>query len=68
MIQFVQACKDQRLIPRCSSSLLLRRGLARHGPAQVDASFGGRQSLSSTAYYYISKAGEITMPVNLWGT
>lgn len=35
--------------------------------AQLDASFGGRQSLSSTAYYYISKAGEITMPVNLWG-
>jgi hypothetical protein len=35
--------------------------------AQLEASFGGRQSLSSTAYYYISKAGEITMPVNLWG-
>lgn len=35
--------------------------------AQLDASFGGRQSMSSTAYYYISKAGEISMPVNLWG-
>jgi hypothetical protein len=24
-------------------------------------------SVSSAAYYYISKAGEITMPLNLWG-
>lgn len=35
--------------------------------AQLEGSFGGRQSMSSTAYYYISKAGEITMPINLWG-
>lgn len=56
--------------------LLIRRGLLASilaiagwstASAQLEASFGGRQSLSSTAYYYISKAGEITMPVNLWG-
>lgn len=48
-------------------AVLLMAAWSNSAPAQVEASFGGRQSLSSTAYYYISKAGEITMPVNLWG-
>jgi hypothetical protein len=48
-------------------ALLLASALWSPASAQLEASFGGRQSMSSTAYYYISKAGEITMPINLWG-
>jgi len=48
-------------------ALLLTAATWNTTSAQIEASFGGRQSLSGTAYYYISKAGEITMPVNLWG-
>jgi hypothetical protein len=38
-------------------------------PAQGEVGLGGQasSSTSSAAYYYISKTGEITMPLNLWG-
>jgi NADH:ubiquinone oxidoreductase subunit F (NADH-binding) len=36
--------------------------------AQTESNIGGSKSgSSSAAYYYISKPGEITMPINLWG-
>jgi protein involved in polysaccharide export with SLBB domain len=36
--------------------------------AQMESNIGGSKSgASSAAYYYISKPGEITMPINLWG-
>jgi hypothetical protein len=36
--------------------------------AQMDVVLGAAQTgASSAAYYYISKPGEITMPINLWG-
>ena len=36
--------------------------------AQIESNIGGSKSgSSSAAYYYISKPGEITMPINLWG-
>ena len=57
---------DRRLI-RGAVLLFIVATWGGTAPAQIDASFGGRQSLSSTAFYYISKAGEITMTVNLWG-
>jgi hypothetical protein len=36
---------------------------------QMDGALGGPSitSGSAAAYYYISKSGEITMPLNLWG-
>jgi len=38
------------------------------GSAQLESGIGPALSGSSTAaYYYISKSGEITMPINLWG-
>jgi hypothetical protein len=54
-------------VPSALLAAALATAAAAPASAQLEASFGGRQSLSSTAYYYISKAGEITMPVNLWG-
>ena len=37
--------------------------------AQLEGNLGGQSSGSTAAaaYYYISKTGEITMPLNLWG-
>lgn len=36
--------------------------------AQMESNIAGSKSgASSAAYYYISKPGEITMPINLWG-
>jgi protein involved in polysaccharide export with SLBB domain len=36
--------------------------------AQMDSNIGNSKSgASSAAYYYISKPGEITMSINLWG-
>ncbi len=38
------------------------------GSAQIESGIGPALSGSSpAAYYYISKSGEITMPINLWG-
>lgn len=38
------------------------------GSAQLESGIGPALSGSSpAAYYYISKSGEITMPINLWG-
>ncbi len=38
------------------------------GNAQLESGIGPALSGSSpAAYYYISKSGEITMPINLWG-
>jgi len=37
--------------------------------AQMDSNIGASKSgASSAAYYYISKPGEITMSINLWGS
>jgi len=36
--------------------------------AQVEGGYGSTASgISPASYYYISKPGEITMPINLWG-
>jgi hypothetical protein len=37
------------------------------GVAQMDGLGPSATSVSAAAYYYISKSGEITMPLNLWG-
>lgn len=43
-------------------------GLAGLATAQIETSLGVSQSgASSAAYYFISKPGEITMSINLWG-
>jgi len=67
MTQHVLACVDRRLVRGAALLLFVVVAWCGTAPAQIDASFGGRQSLSGTAFYYISKAGEITMTVNLWG-
>jgi NADH:ubiquinone oxidoreductase subunit F (NADH-binding) len=35
--------------------------------AQVETNLTSHSGASSAAYYYISKPGEITMPINVWG-
>ncbi len=67
MTHLLQAGMDRRLIRVALLMVFFAGALRGTAAAQIDASFGGRQSQSSTAYYYISKAGEITMTVNLWG-
>lgn len=43
-------------------------GMAGIASAQMETSLGVSQSgASSAAYYFISKPGEITMSINLWG-
>lgn len=54
------------LIVPCT--LLLALLVPVRGSAQLESGIGPALSGSSpAAYYYISKSGEITMPINLWG-
>jgi hypothetical protein len=54
------------LIVPCA--LLLTLLVPVRGEAQLESGIGPALSGSSpAAYYYISKSGEITMPINLWG-
>ena len=49
-------------------TLLLALLVPAKGSAQLESGLGPALSGSSpAAYYYISKSGEITMPINLWG-
>ena len=48
--------------------ILLSLFVSSRGNAQLESGIGPSLTGSSpAAYYYISKPGEITMPVNLWG-
>lgn len=48
--------------------LLLSLVVCTQGTAQLESAIGPALTGSSpAAYYYISKSGEITMPINLWG-
>lgn len=48
--------------------ILLALVIPAQGSAQLESGIGTALTGSSAAaYYYISKSGEITMPINLWG-
>lgn len=48
--------------------LIVTLFLSSRASAQLESGMGASLTgASSAAYYYISKPGEITMPVNLWG-
>jgi len=48
--------------------LLILWGFTGTANAQMETNLTSHSGSSSAAYYYISKPGEITMPINVWGS